>query len=149
MSPDWVDPDGRELVPCVGAILLDAAGRILLIRRANPPAQGQWSIPGGRVEPGEEWTDAVERELVEETGVVAAVDRYVGEVRRDAPEGGIYVIRDYVMRMPEATGDPVAGDDALDAAWFTPADLREADTSPGLVDALESWGLLPTAGSDG
>ena len=129
-------------IPCVGAILLDDAGRILLIRRANPPAQGLWSIPGGRVEPEEESTDAVARELAEETGVVATVDRFVGEVRRDAPGGGIYVIRDYVMRMPTAPGDPVAGDDALDAAWFTPAQLRSADTSPGLVEALESWGLI-------
>ena len=132
----------RELVPCVGAILLDDAGRILLIRRANPPAQGLWSIPGGRVEPGEEWTDAVARELAEETGLVATVDRFVGEVRRDAPGGGIYVIRDYVMRMSSAPGDPVAGDDALDAAWFTPEELRAAQTSPGLVEALESWGLV-------
>lgn len=132
----------RELVPCVGAILLDDAGRILLIRRANPPAQGLWSIPGGRVEPGEESTDAVARELAEETGLVATVDRFVGEVRRDAPGGGIYVIRDYVMRMSSAPGDPVAGDDALDAAWFTPEQLRAAQTSPGLVEALESWGLV-------
>ena len=136
-------------IPCVGAIVRDDAGRILLIRRANPPAQGLWSIPGGRVEPGEDWTDAVARELAEETGVAATVDRFVGEVRRDAPEGGVYVIRDYVMRMPVSTEDPVAGDDALDAAWFTLAELRAADTSPGLVEALESWGLVPTTRRDG
>jgi len=68
VTPDRVDADGRELVPCVGAIAFDADGRLLLIRRANPPAQGQWSLPGGRVEPGEDWRDAVLRELEEETG---------------------------------------------------------------------------------
>ena len=144
MNPEWVDPDGRELVPCVGAITFDAGGRLLLIRRANPPAQGLWSIPGGRVEPGEDWADAAVRELAEETGVVASVNRFVGEVRRDAPLGGIYVIRDYVMDLTVdgSSSVPVAGDDALDAAWFTPDEVRSADTSPGLVDALESWGLL-------
>ena len=131
-------------IACVGAILLDERGRILLIRRANPPAQGLWSIPGGRVEPDEDWVDAVVREFAEETGVEAVVDRFVGEVRRDAPGGGTYVIRDFVMRLPAGSGpvEPVAGDDALDAAWFTPAELRTADTSPGLVAALEEWGLV-------
>lgn len=131
-------------IPCVGAIVCDDAGRILLIRRANPPAQGLWSLPGGRVEPGEDWTDAVVRELAEETGVVASVDRFVGEVRRDAPLGGTYVIRDYVMvvDVDASSSTPVAGDDALAADWFTPDEVRAAETSPGLVEALESWGLL-------
>ena len=144
MSPDRVDPDGRELVPCVGAIVVDDAGRFLLIRRANPPAQGQWSLPGGRVEPGEDWLDAVVRELLEETGVTARVDRFVGEVRRDAPLGGIYVIRDYLMTIDSGDSGrtPHAGDDALDAGWFTPEEMRGLDTSAGLVEALTGWGLL-------
>jgi 8-oxo-dGTP diphosphatase len=136
----------RELVPCVGAIVIDDDGRLLLIRRANPPAQGTWSLPGGRVEPGEDWQDAVRRELVEETGVEATVRRFVGEVRRDAPSGGVYVIRDYLMTLDaERKADqPIAGDDALDAAWFTPQEVRAAETSPGLVEALEGWGVLAT-----
>ena len=131
-----------RLIPCVGAIVVDDGGRLLLVRRANPPAQGLWSIPGGRVEPGEEGEQAVLRELVEETGVVGVVMREVGTVTRDAPGGGTYVIRDFLVRA-DAEFDLVAGDDALDAAWFTPAELRAVDTSPGLVEALESWGLLP------
>ena len=144
MTPDRVDPDGRELVPCVGAIVVDDGGRFLLIRRANPPAQGQWSLPGGRVEPGEDWLDAVVRELLEETGVHARVDRFVGEVRRDAPLGGIYVIRDYLMTIDtrDSGRTPHAGDDALDAGWFTPEEMRGLDTSAGLVEALTGWGLL-------
>lgn len=128
-------------IPCVGAIVVDDAGRFLLIRRANPPAQGQWSLPGGRVEPGEDWRDAVLRELDEETGLRGRIVRPVGEVRREAPQGGVYVIRDYLIRVADAS-DPVAGDDALDAGWFTPEELDSLDTSPGLVDALAGWGLL-------
>lgn len=129
-------------VPCVGAIVIDEAGRLLLIRRGNPPAQGQWSLPGGRVEEGETHEAAVLRELHEETGVVGTLGRHVGEVRRDAPDGSIYVIQDYLV-----TGDgstrPQAGDDAMDAAWFTVEELPDLDTSPGLMDALTGWGLIP------
>jgi isopenicillin N synthase-like dioxygenase/ADP-ribose pyrophosphatase YjhB (NUDIX family) len=131
----------EPLIPCVGAIVRDAAGRLLLVRRANPPAQGLWSIPGGRVEPGETAELAVVRELVEETGLLGAVQREVGTVERAAPGGGTYVIRDFLLHVEDA-GAPVAGDDAAEAAWFTPAELEALDTSPGLVEALEGWGLL-------
>ena len=52
--------------------MVDGAGRFLLVRRAHPPAQGKWSIPGGRVEPGETGEQAVVRELLEETGLATA-----------------------------------------------------------------------------
>ena len=128
-------------VPCVGAIVFDDAGRLLLIRRGNPPAQGQWSLPGGRVEPGEGWQQAVVRELQEETGLCARVERLVGEVRRDAPDGRIYVIHDFLLAV-EGSPAVQAGDDALDAAWFTVPEVEELDTSSGLVEALRGWGLL-------
>lgn len=128
-------------IPCVGAVVLDAGGRILLVRRANPPAQGQWSIPGGRVEPGETHEAAVVRELLEETEVRAVVDREVGTVLRPAPGGGTYVIRDYLLIAP-ADALAVAGDDAADVAWVAPAELSQWDTSTGLVEALAEWGLI-------
>ncbi len=128
-------------VPCVGAIVFDDTGRLLLIRRGNPPAQGQWSLPGGRVEPGETWPDAVLRELHEETGLMGRVARLVGEVRRDAPDGSIYVIHDYLLEVDGAP-TPRAGDDALDAGWFTIDQVEELDTSAGLVEALQGWDLL-------
>ena len=138
---EFSDQDGRALVPCVGAIVRDADGRVLLIRRANPPAQGQWSLPGGRVEPGEDWEAACVRELVEETGVRGSVERLVGEVRRDAPTGAIYVIRDFLVS-PVGDVVPVASDDAMDAGWFTPEELIALDTSAGLVEALTEWGVI-------
>lgn len=131
----------RVEVPCVGAVALDGAGRILLIRRANPPAQGLWSLPGGRVEPGEDTHDAVLRELLEETGAVGELGPLVGLVRRDAPGGDEYVIHDFLVHVA-ADAPIVAGDDALDAAWFPLGDLPGLETSPGLVDALAEWGVL-------
>lgn len=144
-----VEPSGAPPVevPCVGAVALDGAGRILLVRRANPPAQYQWSIPGGRVEDGEDWRDAVLRELTEETGVTGEVGALIGVIRRDAPGGDVYVIRDYAVQV---AGDALvrAGDDALDAAWFDLDALIGLDTSPGLVEALAEWGILPPPGGE-
>ena len=128
-------------VPCVGALVYDGSGRLLLVRRANPPAQGRWSVPGGRVEPGEDGEAAVVREVAEETGLVVEVERLVGSVRRDAPDGAVYVIDDYACRV--TGGSLVAGDDAADAGWFGRAALATLATSPGLVEALTGWDALP------
>jgi 8-oxo-dGTP diphosphatase len=132
-------------VDCVGGIVLDAEGRLLLVLRGQEPAKGTWSLPGGRVEPGESDAVATAREVLEETAVPVQVGRLAGTVERAAPGGGVYVIRDYLCRPVEPADGPVpvrAGDDAADAAWFTVADLRALDTSPGLVAALELWGVL-------
>ena len=72
---------------------------------------------------------------------MAVVTRHVGDVRRDAPSGGVYVIRDYLMRI-DGSPEPRAGDDAMDAGWFSDVDVRALDTSAGLVDALLEWGIL-------
>jgi len=128
-------------IPCVGAVAFDGHGRLLLVRRANPPAQGKWSIPGGRVEPGEEHEAAVLRELREETALVGSVVREVGRIDRDAPSGGVYVIRDFLVSVDGETA-PRAGDDASEARWFAPDELEGLETSEGLVDILVHWGLL-------
>ncbi len=128
-------------IPCVGAIVFDERGRLLLIRRAHAPAEGLWSIPGGRVEPGEDDIAATVREVREETGLDVRVVREVGTVIRDLPSGDRYVIRDFLAECaPGAT--PTAGDDASDAAFVDPADLHRYELSPGLVEALAGWGLL-------
>ena len=131
-------------VDCVGGIVTDDAHRLLLVRRGQEPAKGCWSIPGGRVEAGESDSTATAREVLEETGLVVVVGELVGTVERDAPGGGVYVIRDY--RCAVAAGADLdalrAGDDADEAAWFSPAEVPDLDTAPGLVEALTSWGVL-------
>jgi ADP-ribose pyrophosphatase YjhB (NUDIX family) len=115
-----------------------------LILRGQEPAKGTWSVPGGRVEPGEPDVVAVAREVLEETGLAVEVGALAGTVERDAPTGDVYVIRDYICRPRPGidVGSVRGGDDAVDAAWFTAEEVRALDTSPGLVPALEEWGLL-------
>jgi 8-oxo-dGTP diphosphatase len=127
-------------IRCVGAIVHDPEGRLLLIRRGQEPALGLWSLPGGRVEPGEDDATAVIREVAEETGLVVAAGEEVGSVVRDAPGRDLYEIHDYACTV--TSGRVRAADDAADAGWFTPAELGGLPTSPGLVDALTEWGVL-------
>ena len=129
-------------IPCVGAIVFDEHGRLLLIRRAHAPAEGLWSIPGGRVEPGEDAVAATVREVREETGLDVRVVREVGSVVRELPDGDRYVIRDFLAECAPAVA-PRAGDDASDAAFVHPVDLGRYALSPGLLEALVGWGLLP------
>ena len=63
----------RPRVPCVGALVHDDEGRLLVVRRRNEPGAGRWSVPGGRVEPGESDLTAVRREVLEETGLHVTV----------------------------------------------------------------------------
>jgi 8-oxo-dGTP diphosphatase len=131
-------------VDCVGGVVHDGAGRLLLVRRGHEPAKGTWSVPGGRVEAGESDAEATARELFEETALRVDVGVLVGTVERAAPAGGVYVIRDYLCT-PAAGADVTAvraGDDADDAGWFTRDEVRRLETSPGLVEALTAWGVL-------
>jgi 8-oxo-dGTP diphosphatase len=127
-------------IRCVGAVVFDGAGRLLLVRRGRPPQRGRWSLPGGRVEPGESDQQAVVRELGEETGLAVRVVGEVGRVRRAAPGGGVYDIRDYRCRV--AGGELLAGDDAAEARWVDRAELAGLELSDGLLEALTDWGVL-------
>lgn len=128
-------------VPCVGAVVTDPEGRLLLVRRAHPPGAGRWSIPGGRVEPKETEPAAVAREVREETGLEVTVGRRVGEVERGGAGGVVYAITDYACTV--IGGALRAGDDAADVRWIPPEELATLPLVDGLVDALASWGLLP------
>ncbi|MCO6010294.1 NUDIX domain-containing protein [Actinoallomurus purpureus] len=128
-------------VRCVGAIVHDAEGRLLLIRRGQPPGEGMWSLPGGRAEAGESDADAVVREVAEETGLRVDPGPLVGSVDRAGPGGVTYDIRDY--RATVTDGVLRAGDDARDARWVTAEELSALPTTTGLIETLASWGVLP------
>ncbi len=129
---------------CVGGLVRDASGRLLLIRRANDPGRGLWSLPGGKVEDGETDAEALAREVAEETGLLVAVGEFVGSVERAAPNG-VYDIHDYACSV--TGGDLRAADDALDVHWVDYAILTTLDRTNALVEGLfhtlDEWSALP------
>jgi 8-oxo-dGTP diphosphatase len=138
----FVTVSSERTIRCVGAIVHDSNGRLLLVRRANPPGEGLWSIPGGRVEPNETDEAAVTREVSEETGLSVTVGRLVGKVERAAPNG-VFLIFDYECQV--TSGVLRAGDDASDVTWADGATLATLPTTDGLLQALSDWNCLPTA----
>ena len=110
-----------QRIPCVGAVIKDDTGRLLLIRRGHEPAAGLWSIPGGRIEPGESDASALVREVLEETGLTVVAGRLLCEVERPGQAGAMLDIRDYLAVV--TGGELAAGDDAADARWSAPAEL--------------------------
>ena len=140
MFPEPARPKRR--VPCVGALVLDDDGRLLVVRRGRDPGRGLWSVPGGRVEAGESDAVAVQREVLEETGLHVTVGIRVGTVLRDGIGDDVYDIRDYACSVAVAT-TPVAGDDADEVRFVTRAELAGLDLVDRLWDTLEGWGMLP------
>ena len=124
---------------CVGAVAV-ADGRLLLVRRGRGPAAGSWSVPGGRVEAGETLAEAVVRELAEETGLEGVCDELVGWVERIGPDHH-FVILDFRVSVLEAR-EPVAGDDASEAAWVPLSEVAELRLVEGLAEFLHEHGIL-------
>lgn len=129
-----------SLIACVGAVIRDELGRLLLIKRGHEPGAGLWSLPGGRVEPGETDAEALVREMQEETGLVVRVGRLVGRVQRPAGGGDVLDIRDYAATVTGGTLKP--GDDAADARWVEAKDFGILPVTEGLAEILTSWGVL-------
>ena len=134
---------GERVVPCVGAVVLDDDGRLLLVRRGREPSRGLWSLPGGRVEPGEAEVAAVAREVLEETGLRVQVGAPVGRVRIPAGDGVVYAVTDYRCMLSGPGQEPRAGDDADDVVFADAAALAALPCTPLLLETLRGWGVLP------
>lgn len=132
--------DEVEAVLAASAVITDPDGRVLLVRRGHAPQRGRWSVPGGRVEPGERLEEAAAREALEETGIRVTVGEELWTVRVPAGDGRQYEIHGFA-------GTPVGGalahgDDATDARWVSPADLHGLRTTIHLVDHLRRTGIV-------
>jgi ADP-ribose pyrophosphatase YjhB (NUDIX family) len=126
---------------CVGAIAV-FDDSILLIRRGRGPAQGSWSVPGGRVEAGESLAEAVVRELAEETGLTGVCEGLVGWVERIGPDYH-YVILDFNVTLL-SDAEPGAGDDAVEARWVPLSEVADLLLVDGLAEFLHDHGILDT-----
>ena len=138
--------DGDDVQPilAVGAVVVEDE-HLLLVRRGRGPAQGAWSVPGGRVRRGETLAEAVTRELREETGLEGLCGPMIGwaELLDDEDPTQHFVILDFEVTV---VGDelPVAGDDAAEVEWVDLHAVGERSLVPGLAEFLHDHGILPT-----
>lgn len=126
----------------MGVVIKDAAGRLLVIKRGHDPGAGLWSLPGGRIEPGETDQQAVAREVMEETGLRVECRRLLGTAELPGPDGTVIDVRDYLAVV--TGGALAAGDDAADARWVAAAELDSLPLTSGLAGYLAAWGAYPT-----
>jgi 8-oxo-dGTP diphosphatase len=122
----------------IGAIIIENA-RVVLVKRAHPPLQAEWSIPGGVLEVGELVREAAIREAREETGLTVEPGELLGiydRVLRDANRRVQYhyVLIDFLCR--RVAGDLMAASDAAEVRWFTREEL------PGLRLAQDTLDVI-------
>lgn len=138
-------------VAAVGAVVLDGEA-VLLVRRALPPRQGEWSLPGGRLELGESLTAGVRREVEEETGLeveVGPMIEVLDRIHRDEA-GGIryhFVIVDFLCR--PLGGELAAGDDAAEARWVARADVTAYGVNAVAAAVIDKAFRLRAGGEPG
>ena len=144
-NPDIPPPTPSRPIPGVGVAVV-GEGQVLLVRRGRPPAEGQWAVPGGKVDVGETLREAARREVLEETGLHVDVGDVIwaGEsIGPGEPPEWHYVLVDFLGRV--AAGEAVAGDDADEVGWFgldQAHSLPLTATMPELLDVLAEAGHL-------
>ena len=139
MSTPPEHPAGRPEL-CVGAVAT-RTNELLMVRRATEPGRGRWAVPGGRVEAGETMAEAVVRELEEETGLLGVCGPLVGWT--EITDGHHYVVLDFEVTVLDSS-EPVAGDDAVEAAWVPVWTVPELDLVDGLAEFLADAGIIET-----
>jgi 8-oxo-dGTP diphosphatase len=119
------------------AVIRDGSGRVLLVKRGHEPAKGLWSLPGGSVEEGETLSQAVVREVLEETGLHVVTGSDVWRVRVELSKGHYYDVR--ALSATVTGGVLAAGDDAADASWWDKSELPHLDLTPHLLEFLTTY----------
>ncbi len=123
----------------VGAIIIEA-DRVLLVKRAHPPIQGEWSIPGGVLEVGEFVREAAIREAREETGLIVDPGALLGvydRILRD-PEQRVqyhYVLIDFLCQ--RTGGELLAASDAAEVRWFIREELRALKLAEDTLEVIQ------------
>jgi 8-oxo-dGTP diphosphatase len=129
----------KHPLPGVGALIIRRSS-ILLVQRARSPLRGYWSLPGGLIETGETIEDALQREVLEETGLIIhpkkmfeIFERIILDTQGRAEYH--YILHDYLCKV--VGGELKAGDDAGRVAWVQRAKLNTLQLTEGTLEVIE------------
>lgn len=143
---DPAAPQATTIVPSVNVVVVNEAGQILLIRRAD---NGNWALPGGAIEIGESLTEAAVREVLEETGVTCRITGMVG-IYSDPRHVIHYTSNDEVrqefsilLSAAAVSGDPTVNIEVTEVAWFNPEHFKELPAHSSMRRRIDDW-LTPT-----
>lgn len=117
--------------------------RLLLVRRGRAPSAGLFAFPGGRIEPGEGVLEAAQRELMEETRLIARNYRVHAEIIIDREDDSEVAYHLTVHLASYAGGEAVAGDDASETGWFDLESMRSLPITASTLAAAEDILRLP------
>jgi ADP-ribose pyrophosphatase YjhB (NUDIX family) len=121
------------------AVLIERDGAILLVRRAHEPYAGQWMLPAGFVEYGEDAEESAAREAIEECSLEVRVTGVFGTYfGTDDPRNPSYLLV-YCAEPLDPAAEPVAGDDAAEAGWFARGALPREIAFEAHRAALRDW----------
>ncbi|KAB1644198.1 NUDIX domain-containing protein [Gulosibacter chungangensis] len=130
-----------QIISAASAVAIDGQGRLLLVKRGREPQRGRWSLPGGKINPGESFEDAAIREFAEETGLVIEIIRKLGITRMPTLDGREYEIHNFYTRV--IRGELAAADDAAGARWFPLNELYDLELTTGLLAYLREVKVIP------
>jgi 8-oxo-dGTP diphosphatase len=138
----------RPFLAVSAAIVRD--DRLLVVRRSRPPAQGVYTLPGGVVEVGESLTEAIAREVMEETALRIEPIALAGYREAIVRDGDDRVERHFVILCFAARwagGEPVLNEELSEAHWLRPGDLAGLTTTAGLAEIVDAaFALVPPPG---
>jgi 8-oxo-dGTP diphosphatase len=138
MTTNPTSPDPAKRPQLAVSAVIFREGKVLLVRRARSPGKGFYSLPGGRVEFGENLHQALAREVEEETGLAIDIVGLAGwqEVLPGNSGGGHYVIMSFAARW--AGREPVLNDEHDDFKWLSPGAFGDLKLTGGLLEVVEA-----------